>query len=537
MQRLRSLRAKILATKHERKQRRDEERATSDALSLAFFENDPIGFARVVFGLDLWEGQQEICTAVTESDATACKSGHKCGKSTAAALLAWWFAATRPSARVIITAPTDRQVKQVVWREVRRLWRESRKSTCLKCGARTLAKRCPVAGCNGELQPSRYILPEPALAPDTGIVLPDDSQVLGFTAGNPEAMAGISSPEMLYIVDEASGVEETIFEAIEGNLAGGAKIVLISNPTQTSGQFYRAFHKERSEWRLVTISSEDTPNVKSGKKLVPGLATREWVEKRRRIWGVDDPRYQVRVRGNFPRTAANAVVSIEAIERAKARREETKPEGILKIGVDVARFGDDSSVAQPVRGLYAYEPRAVNGHDTIQVAGMVLEIVRDPKILPKGEKCEIYIDVGGGYGGGVADQLRYAIEEDPELGLAVTVVEVHPSSSADNPHYDLKRDELWFGIREFLEEGGTLPDHDELESDLLAPTYWFTRRSRIRVEAKDEIKKRLGRSPDFGDALGLAVTQSGAGAGFDDLDDEDLLGVGSIATFGGGRGF
>ncbi len=498
-----------------------------------------MGFARAVFGLELWEGQQEICVAVAQSDATACKSGHKCGKSTAAAVLGWWFAATRQNARVIITAPTDRQVKQVVWREIRRLWRESRKSTCLTCGARTLGKQCPVQGCRGELQPPLYYLPEPALAPDTGISLPDDSQVLGFTAGNQEAMAGISSPEMLYIVDEASGVAENIFEAIEGNLAGGAKIVLISNPTQTSGQFYRAFHKERDEWNLVSISSEDTPNVKSGQKLVPGLATKPWVDKRRRIWGVDDPRYQVRVKGNFPRAAANAVVSIGAIELAKERWLDTKPEGTLRIGVDVARFGDDSSVAQPVRGLFTFEPRSVNGYDTIQVAGMVLEIVRDEKIRPKGERAEIFIDAGGGYGGGVADQLRYVIEEDPELSVAVSVVEVHPSSSSDDPQYDLKRDELWFGIRDFLDEGGTLPDHDELEGDILAPVYDFTRRgSRIKVESKDEIKKRLGRSPDFGDALALAVIPSGSGAGFEDLDTDDLIGD-SLTTFGaaGGRGF
>lgn len=523
-------------------------------VDLYSFRERPADFALEVFGLELWEGQQKICSAAVSSEAVACKSGHKCGKSTVAAVLAWWFACTRSNARVIITAPTDRQVKQVVWREVRRLWRESRKSTCSECGRRSFDSTC----CGTQTVPPRFQLPEPALAPDTGITLPENSQILGFTAKNQEAMAGISAPEMLYIVDEASGVEEAIFEAIEGNLAADARILLISNPTRTAGQFFKAFHQERSEWALVSMSSEDTPNARTGERVIPGLAGKKWVEKRRRIWGVDDPRYQVRVKGNFPRQAANSVVSMGLLEQARDRWADTESTGILVVGVDVARFGDDKSVAFTRKGLRTFRPRIVNGYDSIQVAGMVLELVRQSecpgcgdvidaatcgkckvetkRLRPAHKRAEIRVDAGGGYGGGVADILRANIEDDPDLANYVQVIEVHPSGSPTDDDFAKKRDELWFGIRKFLEGGGSLPpDCDDLDEELIAVTYSFNLAGKMKVEGKDEIKKQLGRSPDEADALALCVIENISAQ----WEDPDEMGFEDMSRWDedSGRGF
>lgn len=454
---------------------------------LTHFLQDPGGFALEVFGIEIWEGQEQILSAVSRRPFVTCRSGHKCGKSTAVALCAWWFAATRHGARVIITAPTGRQVKQVVWREVRRLWR-----LALKRG-------------------NPYGLPEPGLAPENGISLPHDSQILGFTAENQEAMAGISSPEMLFIVDEASGVEEAIFEAIFGNMAGGARIVLISNPTQTSGTFFDSHHGKQhgdaDDWERIHISSEDTPNARTGEKLIPGLAERDWVNKMQRLWGRTDPRYQVRVLGNFPSANPNGVIGIGLLEASHERwltAQDSSPSGILTLGVDVARFGDDTSVSQPVRGLYAYPPCEVYGYNTIQVAGMVLKQALDLRL--GNEQIVINVDAGGGYGGGVVDQLRASVDERGLINI--TINELHPSSTATDPQYDIKRDELWFGIRSWMEQGGQLARHDQLDGELLAPVYSFTiRGSKIKVEPKDEIKKKLGRSPNFADALALALVR------------------------------
>jgi phage terminase large subunit len=505
MQRLRDRRDKFRRARVARRGSAPRTVAPEFSGDLSRFRDDPVAFAREVFGIEPWEGQEKILNGVAGHTFVTCRSGHKCGKSTSVALAAWWFACTREGARVIITAPTGRQVKQVVWREIRRLWR-----LALKRG-------------------NPYGLPEPGLAPENGVALPHDSQILGFTAENQEAMAGISAPEMLFVVDEASGVDEAIFEALFGNMAGGAKIVLISNPTQTSGTFFDSHHGKQSpddkdDWHRIHISSEDTPNARSGEKLIPGLAEQGWVKMLQRKWGREDPRYQVRVLGNFPTANPNGVIGIGLLELSHDRWDDAQdcvPQGALVLGVDVARFGDDSSVVQPVRGLYGYPPTEVYGYNSIEVAGLTLKTALDLRVGD--ETITINVDAGGGYGGGVIDQLRASIEERGLINI--TVNEIHPSAMAWDPQYDLKRDELWFGIRTWLEQGGQLPRHEMLDGELLAPIYTFTiRGSKIKVEPKDEIKKRLGRSPDFADALALALVRQPQ-TDWDILDEmENLFG-------------
>lgn len=503
---------------------------------------DPEELALKVFGLVLWDGQRKIVRAAAHFASVACRSGHKCGKSLAVALLAWWFVLTRSQSRVAITAPTGRQVKEVVWREIKALWRRAEAADAIADDAVIagygkalidavdlgeiedgpeldwfISRRCFAAQENDGLELTgmghavahrlkhnyRANLPQPALAPETGVRFPDDRQILGLSAGDPEGAAGISAPELLYIVDEASGVSEPIFEAVEGNLAGGARIVLISNPTRTSGTFFNAFHKERREWETIHISSEETPNVVAGKKLVPGLATRGWIEKRRRVWGIDDPRYQVRCRGNFPRQAANSIVALALTEAAHARFPDTEPGPRLSLGVDVARFGDDKSVIIASRGLRAYKPRAVVGYDSTEVCNLIITTLNDT--LAPGEEAVVNIDVGGGYGGGVYDQLWRQLQTHPTLKGRVKVNGIDSASSPNDPQFERLRDELWFNVREWLADGGAYEEHDELDEDLLTPTYEFNIRQRIKVESKDSLKKRTGRSPDYGDALCLSV--------------------------------
>jgi phage terminase large subunit len=447
------------------------------------WRDDPVGLALTVFGVHLWTRQSEFLRLVAANPRVACRSGHKCGKTLAIAILAWWFVLTRPEGRVLITAPTDRQVRRLAWREIRRL--------------------CRLAKARG------YDLPTPALAPDTGIQFDDGREVIGFSTDTPENMAGFSGAEVLVLVDEASGVSKEIFEAIQGNLAGGAIMVLISNPTQSSGQFFDAFHSERDAWALMHMSSEEVARENIGPARVRGLAAQEWIDDRRKSWGVDDPRYQVRVAGNFPIGASNTVVSLGLLESAFNRWGTADPGATLNVGVDVARFGDDDSVVRPVRGLVALPARSAHGYDSTQVAALVKQTIRDHR-EPNG-RVSVRIDASGGYGSGVADLLR-TWNEAEELGVFVQIIEVSAAERSSDPtKYDRRRDELWFGIREWLESGGTIDrdaEPEEFEEDLLTPRYSFARASgAIKVESKDEIKKRTGRSPDHGDAFALAVLE------------------------------
>ena len=434
------------------------------------YRDDPVGFFRDVLGLEPWTRQRDVLEAVLRYPRVVVRSGHKVGKSISAAGLALWWIATRPRSRVVLTSASYRQVRSILWRELRALY----------------ASASPPLG--GELHAH----------PDAGLVFPDGREIVGFSTTEPERMSGISGANLLFILDEASGIPEEIFQAIEGNRAGGARLVLFSNPTRTSGTFFEAFGTKREFWHPIHISSEETPNAHEGRVVIPGLATCDWIDEKRREWGETSPLYQVRVRGDFPSQAENAIIPLALVEDATARWAETAEEGQLVLGVDVARFGDDETVIFPVRGRRALPPVIERKLDTVQVAGRVLEVAR--RLRADGERPIVRVDVIG-VGAGVYDQLAQAPEVDVD---AVNVAEL-PSGMENQERFALLRDQVWFGLAAWLKDSGAIPDDPKLAAELVAPTYTFDMRGRIKVETKDKIKERLGRSPDRADALGLAV--------------------------------
>lgn len=462
--------------------------------ALARFRDDPVQFAWVVLGVRLWSKQVEIMRAVARHRRVAVRSGHKIGKSSSAAILALWWVLTRKNARVIMTSASSRQVRSILWREIKKLYREAR----VRVG------------------------PRPAELPDIGIQFEDGREVVGFSTNEPERMAGTSGENLLYIIDEASGVDAAIFEAIEGNRAAGATIVLFSNPTKTSGEFYEAFTTKANLYHCIQVSSEDTPNVRCGRNVIPGLASRDWIIEKRREWGGvipgapqseqpyrKDPRYQVRVRGEFPLLAAYAVVPLELIEAAmtpeRLAAARKAIDGRLSIGVDVARFGDDESVIQPRRGALALPAIAVHGFDTVEVSGLVLHTARKLRHEIGEEKVFVNID-DPGVGGGVTDTIQHAIDDDSLDWLVLTPVNTSvPADDEFAEDYGNLRAQLAFGVRTWLEKGGALEPDQELKRELVAAEYSFDGKGRIVVEPKKAIKKKLGRSPDRADALALAV--------------------------------
>jgi hypothetical protein len=432
--------------------------------------------------------------AVVEHHRIAVRAGHKVGKSLIVAIAAYWWAVCIPAGCVVLISSTGRQVKLILWREIRAL--------------ATRAKRI-----------GRLNLPTVPLDPGTGIKWEDGRYIVGFSTDDTVNMGGFSGPAMLFIVDEASGVTEAIFEAIEGNLAGGAedgqgaiaKLILTGNPTHVTGTFYEAFHKQQKLWKLFHISSAKTPNALCGRVVVPGLATRDYVERCKQKWGVDDPRYQVRVEGNFPQQNALSVIKLGIVEAAveRWRDDEARARASeygkhrLHLGVDVARFGDDDSVVAGRRGRFIVGIERCHGLDEYQIVAMVKHLCFGPDGLHrKGEERPLVkVDVIG-VGGGVATMLRYA--KDPSGSPLFQVVEVNVSEKAlDETAYPNQRSEMWFSTSKWLETGA-IPEDDNLHDELIAPQYKFEG-DRRRVERKAEMKKRLGRSPDTADAVCLSI--------------------------------
>jgi phage terminase large subunit len=430
-------------------------------------------FAEEMLGIRPWSRQRELLLAVAEQPRVACRSGHKVAKTNSLGILALWFVFTRVRApRVIMTSATDRQVNRILWREVVALHRRA-----------------------------AFILGgEASVKADPGLRWADGREIIGFSTSNAENFAGFSGADLLFLIDEASGVADVIFETIEGNSAGDAKTLMVSNPTKTSGTFFNAFHAGRAEYHTIHISSEESPNITGTEPEVPGLAAPTWLDERKRFWGKDSPRYQVRVKGNFPRHAENAIVGLEQLEAALGRWATTLGVGTLHLGVDPARFGDDESVVVVRRGYKVLVLRDFMGLDGPQLAGKVLAVLREFAL--EGEQVHIKVDEIG-VGASCFDQLALEAAK-PTSRFHLTGVNTARASTEPDKYVNL-RTQLHFAGAEWLEAGGALPKDPKLEAEAVAPTYSFVAGGQYKVESKDDMKKRLKRSPDRWDATLLAI--------------------------------
>lgn len=461
----------------------------------------PSVFAREFLDVDLWTGdgvesdQVRLVDSWPKNIRTAARSGHKTGKSMSGAVLAWWAATLHYKARVVLVAPTSRQIEQVLWREIVDIY-DRLKRNGINIGGRCFQNA------------------------DKGWVGPGKKQIIGVAADNKDAFNGLSGPNVYYIVDEGAGVDDEIYEAIEGNMAGGAHMITFGNPTRTEGWFFDAFHDMSHDYAHHWLSSERTPNARGlvGK---PGLATKEYVDGRRLAWGEDSLKYQVRVRGNFPEQASSSVFSLTVYTEAQQRWTPSPPLSAmtrpLEAGLDCARFGDDRNALVMRRGGYVYEPTRWGGMDSIQVAGTARKMLHDmlmPLERARGVRPRVRVDVIG-IGAGVFDQLNsfpdidaipVNVASSPTLGegaAAPNFAEEDGDNEHDLERYENLRAQVWFVAAEHAKRAMLPPDR-ELRADCLAPQYRFTKLGKTIVESKDDIKKRLKRSPDAGDALCLA---------------------------------
>ena len=447
----------------------------SDRPVMPEYADAPEAFLREVLGLEVWDGQRAIIQSVAHSERrlTAVRSGQKTGKTVVAAGLALWWAATRPRALVLVTSGSSSQLRDTLWHEIRMLHKRAEHEI------------------GGIISP----------VPDNGGRWSDGRRIIGRTptANEPERFAGYSSPDLFIIVDEASRFPGPLFEAARGNLAGGGRLLALANPVRVSGWFYDVFRNKLKTWNRLRISSRQTPNASGRGTPIPGLATEEFISELEREFGKDSPIVKIRIDGEFAEMDTNTVVSIEALEAA--REAEGVRTGDIVAALDVARHGGDSSVLLVRDGFDVVAIHETKDLDSIQLAEWALDRLAEYR------KLTIAVDVIG-VGAGVFDQIR-ALAPD-----GWHVAPFNAAAKARNPsRFAKRRDEAFWSVREWLREGGRLPRHDRLDAELLAHTYESDAQGRIKVAKKDDVKKRIGRSPDHADALAMACwTQAGAAA-------------------------
>lgn len=440
---------------------------------------DPVGWVRDVLHENPWPRQAEIIQSVFSRRRTAVKSAHSVGKTRGMAMAALAFYYAWDDAMVITTGPTARQVEVAMWGYIRSMHTRA-----------LLTNR---------LLKLKLEDPDPAN---------DQHIIQGFTATTAEQFQGFHAPHILVIVDEASGISPDIAVAIEATLTGqDPHLVLIGNPTQTSGYFFDAFHSQRELYFPVTLSAKETPEY-----LEPGsypyLPNREWVDERAKHWGEDSPLFRIRVLGEFAHDETNGVIPLSWVEAANRRWEaQAGPNGFIPLdrmdalGVDVG-VSHDESVLAPRVGNVITDLRHPNLGNTLNLADLVTGMVK--------AHGGIAVVDAIGIGTGVVETLQRAGIEH------VAFVASQKSTSRDRTRelgYSNKRSEMWWHLREILDpvhgDDISLPPDEKLTYDLITPTYDLMPGGKIRIEDKEHIRKRLGRSTDAGDAVAMAFWMEG----------------------------
>lgn len=438
-------------------------------------EEGPAEFAREMLGATPEAWQEKAGRRLVERRRLSIRSGHGVGKS---AFLAWcilWFAYTRFPCKIPATAPTAHQLDDVLWAELA-TWHG------------VLKEKYPTWAAQFEWSSGAFRSKDD----------PSGAFAVARTSRpeKPEALQGFHSENILFLIDEASGVPDNIFEVAEGALSTeGAYVVMAANPTRQSGYFYDSHHKMRADWATLHVDGEKCARV-----------SREYVARMAKKYGKESPIYKVRVKGDFA-AAADGVIPLELCESAKTR-DVARMKAPVVWGLDVARFGDDSTALAKRSGNWQLEKtRQWFGKDTMQTAGLIKAEYDSATEKPSA----INVDVIG-IGAGVVDRLR-------ELGLPVHGVNVAESAAtgSDGRQFNRLRDELWWKGREWLEalDCRMVEDDDDLIGELTTPKYSILSSGVIKVEGKDELKTRGVESPNLADAW--LLTFAGDAAGVSDL--------------------
>lgn len=436
------------------------------------YVNDPVGWVGAKTRGFLWSKQKEIMASVRDNRFTAVPSCHGPGKSyTASQVAAWWIDGhPKGEAFVVSTAPTDNQVKSILWREISRR--------------------------HAEAKMPGYITKEAKWYASTEL---KESELVGFGRKPQDydegAFQGIHEKYVLVIVDEAGGVPKNLFDALETLMTNDyARMLAIGNPDDPTS-YFESICRPGSGWNTIQIDAFSTPNF-TGEYVPQGvsekLVTPIWVAERAVKWGITSPLYQSKVLAMFPEISDDTLIQPSWVRRAMDR--DLPGIGLGCFAYDIARFGTNETVGYRNRDGKVRRVLAKHKQDTVTTANQInLQMVSvGPDYVPA------IIDIVG-VGGGVYDQLR-------SRGLNVT-----PFDGQEQPfekaRYADRRAEVYWKLRnEFEANRIDIDGEDEILQAQLQSLKWYVdRHGKIHIESKDDMKRRRMPSPDRADAMMMSM--------------------------------
>jgi hypothetical protein len=437
---------------------------------------DPAMWCRERAGVHLWSLQRDIAASVAHNKRTAVQSAHGLGKSfLAAALAAWWIDTHPPEdTMVVTTAPSLDQVHAILWEEIRGLHDSAK--------LRGVVQRT-----------DRWLIGDRLVG--MGRKPPDYSE---------SAFQGIHRRYVLVILDEACGIPAWLWTAVETITTGDeCRILAIGNPDDPNSHF-RYLCQSAPNWHSFKISCFDSPNFTGEEvpqRLTDVLTGKQWVEDRKAEWGEDNPLYVAKVLGDFPSDHPWSVVRLSDTYACRIEGVPRTPSELMpvELGVDVAGGGDETVIRER-RGMMAGREWRDHTDKPENIARLVIRAIRETGATA------VKVD-SIGIGAGLVGELRNLAQTGVH-NAKIYAVNVAERAADPLMFYNL-RAQMWWEVGRIASEQRTwdlskMANADTTIAQLLEPRYEHDLKGRIKVEPKEEIIKRLGRSPDNADALLLA---------------------------------
>jgi len=427
------------------------------AILLHMYKNDPLLAMNQLFQVTP-DPQQEllILAAHKEGARVAVKSAQGAGKTSTLVWLTLYFLLTLEDCRVLITSPSSQQLRRVFHSELLK-WHD-KMPQIFKDFFEITIEKVSIRGKAFQM-----------------------ANLVTASADNEESLQGGHAKNYVILADEASAIEENVFDVLQGTLGTGTggRFIMTANPIRNSGRFYEVFHNDKAAWELQTFSAFNSAQINPS-----------WIAEMADFYGEDSDRYKVRVLAEFPRASEEQFIPVDIVEEAIRTRLHTQVYGQFPkvCGVDIARFGSDSTVFVMRQGPKLLDIKEYKGLDTTEVSALLVDYYHQWK--PEA----LYVDAIG-IGAGVFDQCK-------NFGLPVVEIVVSNKSSDPKQYFNL-RSQLWGEMRQWLQNGADIPDNKELKSQLTGMTYSYNSKLQVQLANKKDMKKLGLKSPDIPDALSL----------------------------------